>query len=255
MTSAGFRSGCSALLLLSSATLSIAQSLVTPESPYTNWTYTGCYTDSVAARTLKGGGYGSGSLTNSQCVEYCATRGFYYAGSEYSTECYCGNSIQNGATQTTGSDCNMACGGNATEACGGPNRLTMFNTTIPAGPVGPFVNPGVNGFRSMGCYTDNGGARTLTVGMATAGGPGSLTVALCTSTCASEGYMYAGVEYAQECCQFPYVRWITPCFFFEHGYTRGHLLIHPPRLRHLARQRWRTSRRFRLQHGLQRKLD
>lgn len=41
---------------------------------------------------------------------------------------------------------------NATEACGGSNRLTLFNTTIPLGPVGPFVNPGVNGFRGLGCY-------------------------------------------------------------------------------------------------------
>ena len=42
--------------------------------------------------------------------------------------------------------------GNATEPCGGPNRLTLFNTTVPAGGVGPYVNPGVNGFRSLGCY-------------------------------------------------------------------------------------------------------
>jgi len=39
--------------------------------------------------------------------------------------------------------------GDATEACGGPNRLTLFSGPTP---VGPFVNPGVNGFRSLGCY-------------------------------------------------------------------------------------------------------
>ena len=46
----------------------------------------------------------------------------------------------------------MACNGNATEQCGGPNRLTLFNTTAPPGPLGPFVNPGVNGYHSLGCY-------------------------------------------------------------------------------------------------------
>jgi len=46
----------------------------------------------------------------------------------------------------------MACNGNATEQCGGPDRLTVFNTTAPPGPVGPFVNPGVNGYHSLGCY-------------------------------------------------------------------------------------------------------
>ena len=42
--------------------------------------------------------------------------------------------------------------GNASEPCGGPNRLTLFNTTAPAVPAVPFVNPGVNGFFSLGCY-------------------------------------------------------------------------------------------------------
>jgi hypothetical protein len=44
------------------------------------------------------------------------------------------------------------------------------------------------------------GPRTLTVGMATTDGSGALTVALCTSACQSAGYVFAGVEYAGECC-------------------------------------------------------
>ncbi|KAF2691893.1 copper radical oxidase [Lentithecium fluviatile CBS 122367] len=199
MGSAGGRLGSTALLILSSASLSIAQSLVHPISPLANWTYTGCYTDTVGQRTLTGGGYASASLTNTECVQYCAGRGFYYAATEYSQECYCGNSLRNGATEVQDADCNMACAGNATEACGGPSRLTLFNTTIPPGPTGPFVNPGVNGFRSLGCYSDDVGARTLPVGVATTGGAQALTVALCTSACSAGGYLYAGVEYSEEC--------------------------------------------------------
>ncbi|ORY19791.1 hypothetical protein BCR34DRAFT_595240 [Clohesyomyces aquaticus] len=111
----------------------------------------------------------------------------------------CGNSFTNGGVIADATDCNMACNGNATEQCGGPNRLTVYNTTIPPRPVGPFVNPGTSSFRSLGCYSDSVQARTLTDGVQTSGGPGSLTVALCLSACDAQGYFYAGLEYAQEC--------------------------------------------------------
>jgi hypothetical protein len=151
------------------AAVSIAQ-LVHPASIWTNYTYTGCYTyvrswvttivcsqlivcsDTVAKRTLTGATLASSSMTNAQCVFFCSTKKMYYAGTEYSQECYCGSVLQNGATQAADADCNMPCAGNTTESCGGPNRLTVFNTTIPPGPVGPFVNPGVYGFRELGCY-------------------------------------------------------------------------------------------------------
>lgn len=91
----------------------------------------------------------------------------------------------------------MGCTGKATEACGGPNRLTLFTTGADE-PPGPQVNPGPPGWGYKGCYTD-GGARTLTVDMATPGGGGALTVAKCTTACGAANYKYAGVEYSGEC--------------------------------------------------------
>ncbi|KAH7126789.1 hypothetical protein B0J11DRAFT_526490 [Dendryphion nanum] len=173
--------------------------LTPPTSPRENWTYNGCYTDSVNQRTLNAGGFTSNTLTNAQCINYCASRGAYYAGSEYGGECYCGDSLRSESLRSSDTDCNMGCNGNAAEPCGGPNRLTLYNTTIPVGPTGPFVNPGVNGFRSLGCYSDNVNDRTLSTGMGTGGGAGSLTAALCTSACDAAGYFYAGLEYAGEC--------------------------------------------------------
>jgi len=50
--------------------------------------------------------------------------------------------------------------------------------------------------------SDSVAARTLTTGMQTTGGQNALTVALCTSACAAGNYLYAGLEYASECCKF-----------------------------------------------------
>lgn len=199
------QSALSALLIISSVSLAGAvviekRALVAPAHPATNWTFTGCYTDSVGARTLTGAAYNSGNaMTDEACVSFCISKNFIYAGTEYAGECYCGNSLASTGTPAALSDCNMACNGNATEQCGGPDRLTVFNTTTPPGPVGPFVNPGVNGYHSLGCYSDSVAARTLTTDMQTTGGQNALTVALCTSACAAGNYLYAGLEYASEC--------------------------------------------------------
>lgn len=108
----------------------------------------------------------------------------------------------------------MACTGDNTQACGGPNRMNLYlnggsaasttpatppPTTAPPAPAGgPYHNPGPAGWGGIGCYTD-AGARTLTYTAATAGGQGALTVALCTTACSAANYIYAGVEYSGEC--------------------------------------------------------
>ncbi|KAF8242298.1 hypothetical protein K440DRAFT_591049 [Wilcoxina mikolae CBS 423.85] len=118
------------------------------------------------------------------------------AGTEYSQECYCDNSLASTSTVAPIGDCSMGCSGNATEACGGPNRLTVFKGTAVGGPT---TNPGPPGWTSAGCYTDGVGGRTLITGVGTPGGGAALTVALCTAACAQGNYLHAGVEYAGEC--------------------------------------------------------
>lgn len=57
------------------------------------WGFMGCYTDSVAARTLTTGGQsdgGAGKVTVALCTEACDRQGFNISGVEYSGECYCG---------------------------------------------------------------------------------------------------------------------------------------------------------------------
>ena len=74
--------------------------------------------------------------------------------------------------------------------------------------VGPFVNPGLYGFTSQGCYTEATSGRALAVGKQTS----SETVANCLSACI--GYQYAGVEYGGECyCGFAAFEYLI-CILF-----------------------------------------
>jgi len=78
--------------------------------------------------------------------------------------------------------CNMACTGEASETCGGPNRLNVY----AAGP----------GWVQLGCYTDQVYSRTLAnIGAYS----GSLTIEKCLASCEAAGYSLAGVEYGDEC--------------------------------------------------------
>jgi len=53
------------------------------------------------------------------------------------------------------------------------------------------------GWSSLGCYLDNVGGRTLTSASYT--DPVNMTVENCVNFCNGQNYIYAGVEYAQEC--------------------------------------------------------
>lgn len=128
----------------------------------------------------------------------------------------CGNSLAAGSGPAPATDCSMPCSGNATEACGGPNRLNLFWS----GTTGPQTNPGVGLWSFSGCYayvvlydlnfyvvylifscSEGTTGRALTVGATVPGGSSNTTVANCLSACQSEGYELAGVEYSGECCK------------------------------------------------------
>ncbi|KAK3329358.1 glyoxal oxidase-like protein [Apodospora peruviana] len=180
------------VLFLSSLSLTFAQLNVPTNLPGA-WTYQGCYTD-VAGRTIGAAGYASATaMTNQACIAFCSNKGFQYAGTEYTEECFCGESLAAGAVVTTG--CNMACSGDATQPCGGPSRLTLFYSSQP---VGPQPNPGVNGFSYRGCYTEGTNGRALTYAVGTIPNA-EMTVAKCTAACNAQNYLFAGVEYGGEC--------------------------------------------------------
>jgi WSC domain len=175
------------------------RALVTPSNPYGNWTFQGCYTDSVGSRTLNAATYNGNTVTDEACVAFCDGKSYSYAGTEYSGQCYCDNEILSPGALAAAGDCNMACTGNSSEACGGSNRLTLFYSGVNRTVTGPVVNPGPPGWKSLGCYNDTVGMRTLPVNPQTAGGQSVMTIALCTSACQQGGYNISGAEYAGEC--------------------------------------------------------
>ena len=70
-------------------------------------------TSDSGTRTLQGAGFTSGTaMTDEACIAYCQGKNMYWAGTEYSGECYCGNSLQGGnGLAANQADCNMACSG------------------------------------------------------------------------------------------------------------------------------------------------
>lgn len=183
------------------------------------WNDIGCYTDSIAARTLRNSVSvpgGSDALTVELCQATCLAAGYLLAGVEWSRECWCDNKIRNGAAPANDDGCNMACTGNAQEICGGSVRLSLYQYGVPGSSsdscspttlstctvpsttsaATPSSTPTPSGWPYAGCYTDNVALRTFSTRVYP---PGLLTIESCQAACASVGYSYAGLEWSVEC--------------------------------------------------------
>lgn len=69
--------------------------------------------------------WSSAQNTPQRCIQVCASKGFKYAGVQYSESCLCGNSYGKfGAA----SNCNMACTGDSRQVCGGGNANSVYST-------------------------------------------------------------------------------------------------------------------------------
>ncbi|KAF4830329.1 WSC domain-containing protein [Colletotrichum tropicale] len=167
------------------------RALQAPPTTSNGYQLQGCYVD--VGRTISDATTNGNTMTNELCTQFCFSKGFAYAGTEYYGECYCGNALAKNGIQAADADCTTPCNGNATQPCGGPNRLTLYHTSLI---VGPSVNPGPGDWSSIGCYSEGTGGRALTNGV---GVTGAMTVAKCTAACQNLGFILAGVEYAGEC--------------------------------------------------------
>lgn len=88
--------------------------------------YVGCYKD-ASARTLAGETLPAlGRVSNTNCVTYCASKGFRLAGTEYGGECFCGNGLAP-LEKLDESKCAKPCEGDATQTCGGDWALTLYS--------------------------------------------------------------------------------------------------------------------------------
>jgi len=184
--------------------------------------YIGCYVENNPGRQLSNQYYGSATNTISMCTETCGTRGAIFCGTQYHRECWGGNTIP--VERADDINCNYDCSGALLQTCGGngegwgagrsyislfadierynsngtipsPGTSTTTSTPVPTG--GPIVNPGVGGYTSIGCYTEATTGRALPNGFAMPAG--NKHVATCVAGCAAKNYLYAGLEYGQEC--------------------------------------------------------
>ncbi|KAJ3457268.1 hypothetical protein MRS44_014409 [Fusarium solani] len=147
--------------------------------------------------------------TNKMCINACGQKGSTFCGTQYRRECWSGNKIPN--LKVDDKNCNFDCAGDLNQICGGNGidgagaYISLFADTLSwdgsfgtigggDGPKGPYVNPGVYGYNSIGCYTEATTGRALRTGK----GVDSPTVANCVQACKAGSFTYAGVEYGGE---------------------------------------------------------
>lgn len=123
-----------------STTSSSTTSTTSSPLPYSDMTakgfaFVGCAPEQRRAtdgpgRTLTGSLYADDAMTDGKCMDFCRSEGYAFAGTEYTRECWCGNSVASGREpQTTIASlagCNMRCGGDATQYCGGDTWLSLY---------------------------------------------------------------------------------------------------------------------------------
>ncbi|KAH3904930.1 hypothetical protein HBI56_170560 [Parastagonospora nodorum] len=193
------------------------------------WYYEGCYTDSVAKRSLSVGANVNGGMTNKGCQTACQSAGYTLAGTEYAGECFCDNQLRNSGGPAPNGEvgCNMKCNGNQTDVCGGSDRLTLYkfytgqessspspspspspSRTAAAGgassaPIvssassaAPVATGVPKGFTYKGCYVDGPGYRIMNSQQPD---DSAMTIGSCASKCATAGYSIAGMEYSTQC--------------------------------------------------------
>ncbi|KAF5379213.1 hypothetical protein D9615_005881 [Tricholomella constricta] len=176
--------------------LSISAGIPVVPSP---WTPLDCFTDFAGSRTLAAATLFDPAMTIEMCQAFCDTGGFGFAGVEFASECYCDYSIQFPAVAADPTSCNVPCGGNANETCGGASFINLFTNGNPL-PITPatVVGPNATQWTSNGCFTDNSiGVRTLPLHLEPA--TGTVTPQTCVDTCAAAGQTIAGVEFGLEC--------------------------------------------------------
>ncbi|OBT77116.1 hypothetical protein VF21_05045 [Pseudogymnoascus sp. 05NY08] len=100
--------------------------LTGPQQPKTvgNYEFQGCVTDSHEQRTLTQDMLRSDYMTLETCATFCG--GYTYFGTEWSTECWCGNTLTTGATIVYAGQCSMTCSGNGDQLCGNGDRLSVY---------------------------------------------------------------------------------------------------------------------------------
>ncbi|KAH9896068.1 hypothetical protein C8Q73DRAFT_463729 [Cubamyces lactineus] len=165
----------------------------------TPWTYGACWVDNAFGRIMSSQLPDNQNVTVQSCIASCEAQNFTLAGLEYSVQCFCGNTLIDGAVTADEDTCNMACGGDSAQACGGPNRVSVYTSTgnVTALPVPTPQNASLPGqWEYKGCLQEPNGARVFPYQLIYTN---NNTIEACLNQCAAFGYPAAGAEFGDEC--------------------------------------------------------
>lgn len=91
----------------------------------------GCFKD-IKKNRLLAKLYSNFKETNSpkKCIQTCLQSGFLFAGVQYGSECFCGNSEPSIDSKLPDSSCNMKCPADQKSICGGYFTMNIYETGI-----------------------------------------------------------------------------------------------------------------------------
>ncbi|KAH7318630.1 carboxy terminal WSC domain-containing protein [Stachybotrys elegans] len=158
-----------------------------------------CWTEGEGVRALNARSYAADNMTLEACMGYCA--GYTYWGTEYSRECYCGNTLVASSDEAPMEDCSMLCAGDGSQYCGGGSRLELYSlvgtqtrTSSPTPRPTPSHRAEIGRYDLVGCWSEGVGSRALAAKHTASS---DMTNDMCAEFC--DEYKYFGTEYGSEC--------------------------------------------------------
>lgn len=203
----------------STSTTTTTSSSTTDRPTPTAWLARGCYKDTIPhAIRNHSDKIGGKDLTVAKCQNVCWASGFDYAGVEAGSDCYCGDFI--GAEHSPDQNaCNVPCGGNSSEICGGvsvmnafaaqtkdplppwtltlPTPVSTSTTTSTSTSVTSTPTVGVR-WTDVGCYKNLYPSNDRPLKDLAFASDTNLTVEACQQACYGKA-LWAGVENGREC--------------------------------------------------------
>ncbi|KAI0470505.1 WSC-domain-containing protein [Xylariaceae sp. FL0804] len=138
--------------------------------------YVGCAIENNPGRQLPTMAYSSDNSTNEMCISACAAKGFAFAGTQYSRECWCGPAPP--VAFGNDPDCNFACTGSIDEICGGNGQFRTGGPHISTFADNNYFNPNLvtgPGNSTTTASTSSSSTSTTTTSMASPSSGSSTT--------------------------------------------------------------------------------
>ncbi|KAK6593884.1 WSC domain-containing protein-like protein 3 [Botrytis cinerea] len=159
----------------------------------TIYNYLGCFREStIGPRLFPNQGYTPNVTANSNnmCQEACYGLAQYsFAGTEYTSQCWCGNTPPPLASQDlTNALCNFACPGDPTDGCGGTGYISVFYN---------LQNMWLDLIQHFMDRRHEATTGRALGGLSPQAPSTGFTIEFCETAC--KGFSYFGMEYSNEC--------------------------------------------------------